>query len=130
MAALIAIKEMNRRITINVYLFGQDQYGGNTKSLVGTYDVSAKVTQQSGSRALDQMQIAYNESYEIIKRYELSRPTKSNNEIVYKNSILSIANIELVEEGNTWWERITAYTTGNNVSESTDIFYNWDQVDW
>jgi SPP1 family predicted phage head-tail adaptor len=128
--AYININEMNRRITINVYLFGQDNYGGNTKSLIDTYDVWAKVTQQSGSRTLDQMQIAYNESYEIIKRYELSRPTKKNSEIVYENSILSIANVEEMREGNKSWERITAYTTGNNVSESTDIFYNWEQVDW
>jgi SPP1 family predicted phage head-tail adaptor len=128
--AYININEMNRRITINVYLFGQDNYGGNTKSLIDTYDVWAKVTQQSGSRALDQMQVAYSESYEIIKRYEPNRITEKDNEIIYRNSILSIANIEPVQEGNTWWERITAYTTGNNVSESTDIFYNWEQVDW
>ena len=128
--AYININEMNRRITINVYLFGQDNYGGNTKSLIDTYDIWAKVTQQSGSRSLDQMQIAYNESYEIIKRYEVSRPTKQNSEIIYENSILSIANVEEVQEGNKSWERITAYTTGNNVSESTDIFYNWEQVDW
>lgn len=128
--AYININEMNRRITINVYLFGQNEWGGNTKSLVDTYDVWAKVTQQSGSRSLDQMQIAYNESYEIIKRYEVSRPTKQNSEIIYENSILSIANVEEVQEGNKSWERITAYTTGNNVSESTDIFYNWEQVDW
>ncbi len=128
--AYISINEMNRRITINAYLFGQNEWGGVIKSLVNTYDVWAKVTQQSGSRSLDQMQIAYNQAYEIIKRYQISRPTKQDNEIVYENSILSIGSIEEVREGNKTWERITAYTTGNNVSESTDIFYNWEQVDW
>jgi SPP1 family predicted phage head-tail adaptor len=130
MTTLIAISEMNRRITINSYLFGQNEWGGNIKTLVGTREAWAKVTRTSGSRTLDQMQIKYNETFEIIKRYDLSNPTEETNEILYADMVLSIGNIEQVKEGKTWFERIAAYSAGGNVSDSVEIFCNWNKVEW
>jgi head-tail adaptor len=124
------IIELDRRIIINQYLYGQDSAGGNIRTLLATYPVWAKITNTSGSRLLDQMQITYTKAYEIIKRHEVSRPLNLNDEIIYENNILSIAAIEKIEEGKRWWQRITAYATGQQISGEVDILCSWYQTDW
>jgi head-tail adaptor len=124
------IIELNRRIIINSYLYGQDQAGGNTRTLLSTYPVWAKVTNTSGSRLLDQMEITYSRAFEIIKRYEVSRSLNLNDEIIYENAVLSIAAIEKMEEGKRWWQRITAYATGQEVSGEVDVLCSWYQTEW
>jgi hypothetical protein len=92
--------------------------------------VWARVKRTSGSRTLDQMQITYNESFEIIKRYEQTRKLLLTDEIIYENALLSIAAIEKIEEGKRWWQRITAYSTGQEVGGIVDILCSWYQTDW
>jgi hypothetical protein len=124
------IRELNRRILINQYLYGQDQAGGNTRLLLSTYPAWAKITKTSGSRVLDNMQIIYTEAYEIIKRYERTRALNLNDEILYEGSVLSIAAVEEIEEGSKQWQKITAYSTGKTVSGEVDILCSWYSIQW
>lgn len=128
--ATAQIIELNRRIVINQYMHGQDMAGGNIRTLLSSYPVWAKISQTSGSRILDQLQITYNKAFEIIKRYEMSRSINLNDEIIYENSVLSIGSIEKIEEGKRWWQRITAYSTGKEVSGEIDILCSWYETSW
>jgi Phage head-tail joining protein. len=132
MGQIIQLSEMNRRIIINSYLFGQDTAGGNTKTLLVTYPAWARVTQTSGSRLLEERQITYQKAYEIIKRHVRQRPVeKDNDEIVYESAILSIANVEVVSEGNKIWEKITAYSTAQLAAGGElDILCEWYATEW
>jgi len=115
------ISELDRRITIKTYVFGQTESGGVIKALSNSYSVWANVKQKSGSRSLDNNQISYQEVYEIKTRHEASRLKNLTDEIVYEGSILSIHEIKEDSEGKKKYNLIEAYSTGSNISSSTDI---------
>jgi len=120
----VEISELNRRITINTYLFGQNESGAPIKALNTTYQIWAKVEQKSGSRTLDNLGITYNEAYEVTVRYEGSRPLYKTNEIVYEDALLSIQSTNEISEGKKKWIKILAYSNGNNISASDSSFLN------
>lgn len=122
------IATLNRRITINKYLFAQDASGGNLKALTDSYQVWASVEQKSGSRTLDNMQVQYKQAYKVIKRYEASRVLSHDDEIVYEDAILSIGAVIEKEEGRKRFNEIVAYSNGKTVSGSTEIIYTVAQL--
>lgn len=126
------ISDLNRKIIINSFAFGVTNFGGNSKILTGAYETWAKVEPNSGNRALDNLQIEYQQSFTITKRFELSRPLNNTDEIVYENNLLSIASVKEVEEGKKKWYEIIAYSTGrifdNSILPVTGFF--WEVVEW
>lgn len=120
----MSIAELNRRITVNTYIFGQDESGGNIKALQTSYPLWAKVQQQRNNRDLDNSQIEYKEAYEVTVRYELSRLFATTNEIVYDDRILNIQGIRKVEEGKRKFNVISTYTTGSLISCNDVVMCN------
>lgn len=118
------IGTLNRKITINKYLFGQDENGGNIKALAETFIVWANVEQRSGSRTLDNLQIQYKEVYKVVKRYEASRILSPDDEIVYETKILNIGAVIEKEEGRKKFNEITAFSNGKTLSSDTGTIYN------
>lgn len=89
----ITIAQLNREITINKFIYGQDDSGGNIKMLDSSYNIMADVQQISNNYVLEQLQIKYGEGYRITLRYEPSRLLTPNDEIVYGGNIHKIQSI-------------------------------------
>ncbi len=119
-----AISELNRRITVNTFVFGADSSGGNIKALLTSYDLWAKIEQKRNNRELDNLQVAYKEAYDVTVRNELSRPFSDTNEIVYEERILSIQGIRRIEEGARRFNLISTYTTGSLISDNEIVMCN------
>jgi head-tail adaptor len=102
--------ELNTRVTIKQYQSTQDGITGTVSAaLQSSWQKWAKVTQRSGSRALDSAAINYREVWEIIIRYEVSRPTSANYNIEYNGREMKIHSVTRQDEGFAWYETITAY---------------------
>lgn len=89
----ITIAQLNREITINKFVFGQDDAGGNIKILVASFNVMASIEPISNSYILEQQQLKYGEGYRITVRYEPSRLLTPNDEIIYNFQIHKIQSI-------------------------------------
>lgn len=104
--------ELNSMIRINKFLFGQDEFGGNIKSLTDYFYAWAKLEALSGSRLLDNLQINYTKAFKITTRYEASRPLIPTDEIVYDGFNYVIQSLTLLEEHRKNFNVIVAYTMG------------------
>jgi SPP1 family predicted phage head-tail adaptor len=84
------IAQLNRQITIKKYVFGQNDYGGDIKVLVGSYTVFASMEMISNSYVLEQMQLKYGEAWKVTIRYEPSRIITPNDEVEYNGNVHKI----------------------------------------
>jgi SPP1 family predicted phage head-tail adaptor len=116
----MSINEFNRRIRVNKYISGQDDSGGNVKSLVEQFDIWAKLENMNGSKYLDNLQITYSKAFKITTRYESTRELISTDEIVYGGLTYSIQSLTQLEEGRKNFNVMIAYTTGTE-SNTGDI---------
>lgn len=105
------ISDLNRRIKVLKYSFGQDHAGGNIKTLLTSFDMWATVEPTNGNRSLDNLQITYLKSYRLTVRDEVSRPLYENDEIVYENNLFSIQSITRQKEGRSNYLKIDVYNT-------------------
>lgn len=115
MATTVNISDLNRPITIQKFVYGQDDSGGNIKALVTSYSLMADVQLISNYYALSQLQLKYGEAYRVKVRYEPSRLLTSNDEITYDGKILKIKGIVPESQAQKRFNIITA-STGNTQS--------------
>lgn len=94
----ITISNLNRPVTINKYIYGQDDSGGNIKMLDESYSLMADVQPINNNYVLEQLQIKYGEGYRITLRYEPSRLLNPNDEILYGGYIHKIQSVRIQEE--------------------------------
>lgn len=113
----ITIAQLNRPITVNKYLFAQDDGGGNVKILTLTYELLADIQPISNYYTLEQLQIKYGEGYRITVRYEPSRLLTTNDEIVYAGYTHKVQGVRTQEEA---MKRFMILTTaiGNSISNA------------
>lgn len=114
----ITIAQLNREITINKFIYGQDDSGGNIKMLDSSYNIMADVQQISNNYVLEQLQIKYGEGYRITLRYEPSRLLTQNDEIVYGGNIHKIQAIRTQEEALKRFVIVNT-STGNSISNGS-----------
>lgn len=115
----ITIANLNRPITINKFVFGQDDRGGNIKLLVSSYALMANVEMISNSYVLESLQLKYGEGYRITVRFEPSRILTPNDEIVYNGNIHKIQSIRNQDEAGKRFV-IVSTATGNTQSNAGD----------
>lgn len=115
----ITIAQLNRPVTVNKYVFAQDNAGGVIKILTSTYELYADVQQISNNYTLEQLQLKYGEGFRITVRYEPSRLLTPNDEITYNSLVHKIQAIRLQQEAAKRFVIITT-STGNSESNASD----------
>lgn len=113
----ITIASLNQPITINKFVFAQDDSGGNVKMLVSSYSLMANVEMIGNSYVLESLQLKYGEGYSVIVRFEPSRILTPNDEIVYAGSIHKIQSIRNQDEAGKRFVIINT-ATGNTQSNT------------
>lgn len=126
----ITIAQLNREVTINKYVFGQDDAGGNIKILVLSYSLMADIQQMNNNYILEQLQIKYGEGYRVTTRYEPSRLLTPNDEIVYAGRTHKIQGIRMQEEAMKRFNIITTSVSNDLSNPNTGVFTMANEYHW
>jgi head-tail adaptor len=119
------ISDLNRKITVHKYTFGQDQAGGNTKTLLTSYEMWAKVEENSENRALDNLQVSYLSSWRVTLRHEATRPLYENDEIMYDSNLFSIHSITRKNEGRVNYLEVNVHSTETVTAGMITVSIGW-----
>ncbi|HRI24355.1 MAG TPA: phage head closure protein [Ferruginibacter sp.] len=95
---------MRSRITIAIVSWQQNDHGGVDPVDVDSWEVWANVENRTGGPTTQNAQQLWQYDYKITKRYEASRPVKSNYEVRYKGMRMKINSVSPDREGNTRYE--------------------------
>lgn len=110
------IGQLNQFVTFSEYELTQGDDGAMVRTLTGGYTDWVKIEQRNGSRRLEEAQISFQKTYLITKRHYPERPVAPDTtEIIYNDAILSIHDVELLDEGRRQYEQILCYTNGRSV---------------
>lgn len=90
---------MNRRISVRVTAATQNDQGGNEAAIIDSWEKWAHIENRTGKNTDPYQQQVWQYDYKITMRYEVSRPTQSNYEIVYGNEVLKINSVSIENEG-------------------------------
>lgn len=121
MAKETTIAQLDRQITINQFVFGQDESGGNVKALVSTFDIFASFEIISNSYLLQELQLKYGEGYKGVVRYEPSRILTPNDEIFYQNRVHKIQSIGYDNQAQKRFVIIIAKTSNSGSNSGSGV---------
>ena len=95
---------MRSRITIAVVTWQQNDHGGVDQVDVDSWQTWAKVENRTGAPLTQNAQQLWQYDYKIAKRYEASRPVKSNYEVRYNGMRMKINSVSIDQEGMIRYE--------------------------
>lgn len=113
--------KLNRRVTVRRYTGIKNEFGGLIPVQTGSWTKWADVEVQSGSNINDQQQGQWTYDTTIIMRYEVARPTKSNDVIEYDGATYKINSIGIEVEGAKSWERISVTKIDENINSDAPV---------
>jgi len=102
------VYKLNRRISIHRYTTTQNEFGGLVAEETGVWTKWAEVRDRNGSPRNDYQQREWTYDQIFVMRYEVARPTRSNDVITYNSQDYKINSIQIRSEAARDWEFITA----------------------
>lgn len=112
---------LNRRVTVRRYTGVKNEFGGLIPVQTGSWTKWADVEVQDGSNINDQQQGQWTYDTTIIMRYEVARPTKSNDVIEYDGATYKINSIGIEVEGAKSWEKIRVTKIDENINSDAPV---------
>lgn len=113
--------KLNRRVTVRRYTGVKNEFGGLIPVQTGSWTKWADVEVQSGNNINEQQQGQWTYDTTIIMRYEVARPTKSNDVIEYDGATYKINSIGIEVEGAKSWERIRVTKIDENINSDAPV---------
>jgi len=98
------VYKLDSRININRYTTAKNEFGGLVAVLTGSWSKWAEVQDRTGSSVQSYQQTQWSYDNVIVMRYELERPTRSNDVVEYENQFYKINSIQIKAEGFKTWE--------------------------
>jgi SPP1 family predicted phage head-tail adaptor len=108
----------NRRVQIRRSGYVQNNSGGNVETLVSVWEVWADVKERRGSPAEFNQKDVWTYDYEVMKRYERTRPTKSNDILIYDGVRHKINSVSVTSEETKDFEKIRCTRVDNNINSN------------
>lgn len=96
--------KLNRRVRVRAVSAVQNDQGGNVLVDTNNWPKWAQVEDRSGNTSFPYQQQVWVYDYKITMRYEESRPTKSNYQLLYESQVLEIKSITIVKENFKQYE--------------------------
>ena len=96
--------KLDSRVNINRYTTAKNEFGGLVAVLTGSWSKWAEVQDRTGSSAQSYQQTQWSYDNVIVMRYELERPTRSNDVVEYESQFYKINSIQIKSEGFKMWE--------------------------
>jgi len=98
------VYKLDSRVNINRYTTAKNEFGGLVAVLTGSWSKWAEVQDRTGSSAQSYQQTQWSYDNVIVMRYELERPTRSNDVVEYESQFYKINSIQIKAEGFKTWE--------------------------
>lgn len=96
--------KLDSRVNINRYTTAKNEFGGLVAVLTGSWSKWAEVQDRTGSSAQNYQQTQWSYDNVIVMRYEIERPTRSNDVVEYESQFYKINSIQIKSEGFKMWE--------------------------
>lgn len=96
--------KLDSRVNINRYTTAKNEFGGLVAVLTGSWSKWAEVQDRTGSSAQSYQQTQWSYDNVIVMRYEIERPTRSNDVVEYESQFYKINSIQIKSEGFKMWE--------------------------
>lgn len=110
---------MRNRVTIAIVSWTKNDQAGLVPEDVDTWEVWAHVKKTTGSGVIQNSQQVWQYDYEITKRREDSRPTKSNYEVRYKGVRMKINSVQVDSEGAEFFEVLRCSVVDEMITQET-----------
>ena len=120
--------KLNRRITIYRYTTAKNEFGGLIAVETGNWTKWAEARDRQGLPRNDYQQREWTYDQVFIMRYEVERPTRSNDVIAYENQFYKINSVQIRSEGNKEWEYIQAIKLDESINSDAPMDLNTIQV--
>jgi SPP1 family predicted phage head-tail adaptor len=108
----------NRRVQIRRSAYVQNDSGGNVETLVAVWSVWADVKERRGNPTEFNQKEVWTYDYEVLKRYERTRPTKSNDILIYDGVRHKINSVSITSEETKDFEKIRCTRVDNNINSN------------
>ena len=120
--------KLNRRITIHRYTTIKNQFGGLQAVETANWTKWAEARDRLGNSRNDYAQRQWTYDQFFVMRFEVERPTRSNDVIEYEGQFYKINYIQIQNEGNKEWEYI--YATKLDESINSDAPMQLDSIQY
>lgn len=116
--------KLNRRITIHRYTTIKNEFGGLEPLETGSWTKWAEAQDRQGNPRNDYQQREWTYDQVFIMRYEIDRPTRSNDVIEYESQFYKINSIQIRKEGSKDWEYIQAIKLDESINSEAPMDLN------
>jgi hypothetical protein len=120
--------KLNRRITIYRYTTAKNEFGGLIPIETGNWTKWAEVMDRQGTSRNEYQQRQWTYDQTFIMRYEIERPTRSNDVIAYENEFYKINSVQIRKEGRKDFEYIQATKLDESINSDAPMDLNTIQV--
>jgi NAD/NADP transhydrogenase alpha subunit len=107
------IGKMRNLLTINQYTYGQDEFGGVTKTIQRSFQVYGSFSDlnymTAGGQVTENQAQQWSYDYRAKVRYDAGQAIKERDEVVYNGKVLAINRIQRQDEGKQRY--VTLYMT-------------------
>jgi len=122
------VYKLNRRITIYRYTTANNEFGGLIAVETGNWSKWADAMERNGNPRSDYQQREWTYDQVFIMRYEIDRPTYSNDVIYYENEFYKINSVQIKVEGAKKWEYIQAIKLDESINSDAPMDLNTIQI--
>ena len=120
--------KLNRRITIYRYTTAKNEFGGLIAVETGNWTKWAEARDRQGLPRNEYQQRQWTYDQTFIMRYEIERPTRSNDVIAYENEFYKINSVQIRKEGRKDFEYIQATKLDESINSDAPMDLNTIQV--
>jgi len=122
------VYKLNRRITIYRYTTAKNEFGGLIAVETGNWTKWAEARDRQGLPRNEYQQRQWTYDQTFIMRYEIERPTRSNDVIAYENEFYKINSVQIRKEGRKDFEYIQATKLDESINSDAPMDLNTIQV--
>lgn len=113
--------KLNRRVTVRRYTSVKNDFGGLTSVQTASWNKWAQVEQRNATELATLQQQVWEYDQRFILRYEVERPTKSNDLLEYEGRLYVINSVSINSEGFKAFEVIRCQRIDTNINSAAPV---------
>jgi SPP1 family predicted phage head-tail adaptor len=115
------VYKLNRRVTVRRYTSVKNDFGGLTSVQTASWNKWAQVEQRNATELATLQQQVWEYDQRFILRYEVERPTKSNDLLEYEGRLYVINSVSINSEGFKAFEVIRCQRIDTNINSAAPV---------
>jgi SPP1 family predicted phage head-tail adaptor len=115
------VYKLNRRITVRRYTTAKNDFGGLVSVQTGSWSKWAQANERFGTSSNTLQQQVWQYDQRFITRFEVERPTKSNDLIEYEGRLYRVESVGIDSEGFKAFEIIRCIRIDTNINSAAPV---------